>query len=160
LRTDISERSVKPHARQGAHQFAAREAVRVRFALAALQQRLADTLACIVRIHKERPDLRGIDCGIQFQRVALGMGIAAKQRAAATPATAADQPAFSFNDEIRAVINQLRVDAECAAQCAFNLLRSVISRAQSARGAGDESLELSSMRVRGLTELVLHCLRA
>ena len=69
------------------------------------------------------------------------MGVAAEQGGAKAPTSAADEAAGIFHDEVGPVLEQLRVDAERAAQRALHLLGTVVLPAQAARRAGDQQCQ-------------------
>lgn len=115
--------------------------MRARFGFAALEQGASDTPTRIVRIDKKRADLGGVGPRVEFLGVAVAVGITPEKRAALAPAAATHQTAFAFDDEIRAVINQLRVDPERAAQRALDLFGSIVAGTKLTRGAGNQSLQ-------------------
>lgn len=114
----------------------------------------ADALARVFRIHKECPYFSGLGAGIELGGAAFGMMVASEQRAPATPAAAADDPASRFNDKIGSVPDQLCVDAECPMQGAFDLRRGVVRRAELPRRARDERFQRFPILKSGFTQFV------
>jgi hypothetical protein len=86
----------------------------------------------------------------------LAVAVAAKQRAPQAPAAAADQPSVGLGDEIRAIINELRVDTKGALQSALDLLWAVIARAKFARRARNQDSKRGSIGMGRGTQLKLH----
>ena len=76
--------------------------------------------------------------GIEQRGVAVGARVAAEQRRAKTPAAASGELAVFLGDEVGLIVEQLRVDAERAAQRPLDLGRPVVLHAQAARGARDQ----------------------
>src|ERR1017187_10450936 len=129
---------------------------RARLGFAALQQRPTNATAGMVGIDEERTDLGRIDSRVEFARIALGVAVATKQRAPAAPAAAADQFPVQLGHEIGAIVDELRVDPECAKQSCLDLLRLVILRSELAGGPRDQVLQGALISARGGTEQVRH----
>jgi hypothetical protein len=103
-------------------------------------------------VNEEGADLRRFGRGVQGRRIAPGSGIAAEQRRSKAPSAAADDLAAIFDHVVGLVGQQLAVDAERPAQRAFNLRGTVIGRAQTARGAGDQRIERRDVGRRGFAQ--------
>ena len=148
---------VQTRAGQRGHHLVAAEAAGSGLGFAALEDRGAEAATCVRRIDEECANLRCIDRGIELGLVASRTRITAEQRAPLAPAAAGDELAVRFRDEVGAIQDQLRVDAERAAQRAFDLRRRVVIGAELARGARDQVDELGLVVERRVTrELTVH----
>jgi len=79
---------------------------------------------------EEGADLGRVRLRIELGGIAIGARVAAEQRASAAPAATGRETARRLDDEIAAVVNELRIDSERAAQRAFDLRRRVVGAAQ------------------------------
>jgi hypothetical protein len=123
---------------QGRHELEAPEALRDRFAFAAREQRRAEPAAREVGMDEERADLCRVHGRIELGGVAVGALVAAEERAPLAPAAAAGDAPFCFHDEVGAVADELRVDAERAGERALDLRIAVVTTAQAACRGSDQ----------------------
>src|SRR5258706_1880579 len=121
LPSHIAVRGIEPDTGQRGHQFKARESLRQGLLLAPLENGFTDAATCEIRMYKECADLCGVLTWIQLAGVAVGARIAAKERSTPAPASAADQLIAILDHKIRAIANQLRIDAKGTAQRALDL---------------------------------------
>ncbi len=126
---------------KGGYELEAPEARRARRARTFVDQPPAEALAGLAGIHEERADPCRLSRGIE-QRIDVGFRlVAAEERAAATPTAARDDLAALLDDEVGAVGDQLRVDAEDVTDRGLRLGRRVVADAEPARRAGDQFLK-------------------
>src|SRR5205814_9440020 len=90
---------------------------------------------------EESANFRGVDPRVEISCVPLATLVTAKQRLAKAPAATADDNPIFLDDEISAVLNELRVNTEGALEGALDLLLSIVRSAEAARGAGDQVLQ-------------------
>jgi hypothetical protein len=79
-------------------------------------------------MHEKRSNFSRLSRRIEKCRVAIGPGVTAEKSGSPTPSTAGRDLSRSFDDEVRAVLNELGVDAKGALERGLNLLRGVIGR--------------------------------
>ncbi len=80
------------------------------------------------------------------------MHIAAEQGGAKAPSAATYDLAIFLDQEMSLIGEQLAINTEGAPQCPFDLFRTVVFQAQSARGSSDQCIERGDIGDRGLTQ--------
>ena len=151
-RADVAAGGIELDAGERRHEFHSRKSTGARFALAVFEQERADTAARVLRIDEKRANLRRLGAWIEHRGIAAGSRVAAEQGRPEAPAAASDESAVFLGHKIGLIGQQLRIDAECAAQRAFDLRGPVVFRAQAPRGAGDQRFELRDIGERGLAK--------
>ena len=106
------------------------------FALAAIEQCAAEAATRKCWMDEEGADLRRIGRGIQLARIAILVRVAAEQGTAPAPAATPGELSVGLDHEVRAVADELRVDAKGAVQRALDLPRRVVGWAELTRGQG------------------------
>src|SRR5262249_24583775 len=128
--------------------------------LAMLEQHGADAAPRVCGVDEESTDFRGIRGWIELYRIAPISRVAAEQRLAVAPSAARNDGVIRLHHAIRAVANELRIDADRAAQRAFHLFRRVLAAAELARRLRDERLQPIRIRERRSPNRVAHRDRA
>src|SRR5882757_802804 len=149
---DITASGIEPDAGKRRHEFNLGVSVRACLLLAMLEQQGADAAASVAWVDKESADLRRFSRRVKGRWIAPGAGVAAEQRRSKAPPAAAHNLPAIFDHEVSLVGQQLRIDAECAAQGTLNLRRTVILAAQDARGAGNQRIERRYIGKRGVAQ--------
>jgi len=159
-RRRVTAGAVEAHAGQRGHQLQLPETGGRGCRFASLQQRAAQPMACMCRIHEERTDLGAVTGRIEQRFVALSVGIATEQRAPAAPAAAADDyPVRGLRDVVGAVGHQRRIHTEGAEQGGFDLRRRIIRGSQRTNRAGDQVTQRGCVAGFSHTKGVLHSWR-
>ena len=110
----------------------------------------------LCRIDEEGADLGRLGSWIEARRIAAAARIAAEQGRSVAPAAATEQSSVFFGQEIGLIGQELGIDAESAAQGAFDLCGPVVRGAQAARGTGDQRFDLRDVVERGLAQKDCH----
>jgi len=104
-----------------------------------------DAAAGEIGMDEEGTDFGDVGCGIEEFLFAELRVIGAEESFAFAPAATAGEDASAggtgFGDEVSAVGDELGIEAEDGAQCAFDLFGSVVVALQGAYGSFDESME-------------------
>src|ERR1043166_3746334 len=90
------------------------------FTLTTIEQRTCDAFARVVRMNKERTNLRRLRRGIEIRRISRNVLVAAEKRTAPAPTAATDETFRVLDDEVGAILNQRSVDAKHRCNCRFN----------------------------------------
>ena len=142
------------------HELHSRKPVRARLLLAAFEQQRPDAAAGGGRIDEEGANFRGLGSRVERRRIAIGSRIAAEQGRSEAPAAAPGQSIVFFGHKIGPIGKQLGIDAERAAQGAFDLRGPVVWRAQAPRRTSDQRFDLRNVGERGQTQQNCYLSRA
>ena len=113
------------------------------FALAVMEDESAETAAGVMGMDEDGADFCGVASGIEEGRFAAGAVVAAEEGPAIAPAAAAGDNAGlnvgprgvkRLRDEVGPVIDELGVEPESVAECAFDLRGRVVVLLQFADG--------------------------
>jgi hypothetical protein len=107
------------------------------FAFAPRQYRLRDSLPRVIRVDKEGTDSGRISGRIDVAPVSRGVLVSAEKRSPAAPAAAPGHLTFTLRNEVRPVLNEIRVNAEHGRNGGFDLCVVVMLAAQATGGLGD-----------------------
>src|ERR1700736_5280833 len=147
---DVAAGGIEFDAGERRHQLRSRKPMSARFVFAVLEQHRSDTAAGAGRIDKKRANLRGLGAWIERGSVAAGSRVAPEQGRPEAPAAAADETPVFLGYKISLIGQQLRIDAECAAQGALDLCGPVVIRAQASGGTLNQRFDLRDVCERGL----------
>src|SRR5262249_37033598 len=110
--------------------------------LAVLEQHPGQAVTRVRGVYEERADPGRLGARVEIRLVPLCTRTAAKERTPPTPAAAGDDLARGRDDcEVGAVLDQRSIDPKGALQRPFDLRIRVITGAQRAGGARDESTQ-------------------
>ena len=113
------------------------------FVLAVVEDESAEAAAGVMGMDEDGADFCGVASGIEEGRFAAGAVVAAEEGLAIAPTAAAGEDAGlnggpggvkRLSDEVGPVFNELGVEAERVAECAFDLRGSVVVFLQLADG--------------------------